>query len=311
MTRPARYVLADVFTRRPFGGNPLAVFPDPDAVPPHLMPVIARELNLSETVFLLPPEDPRHAARMRIFTPEAELPFAGHPTVGTACVWVADGHGPPVSEGGDATFVLAQVAGPVPVRVSSRGSGYSAQFDVPRAPVRGHDPLPEVERIAESLSLGESDLTRGDWAPQVFSCGVPFLIVPVRDLEALSRARLSFASWERWIAPTEGPHLYVIAPDATDPSSLRARMFAPALGVPEDPATGAAASALAGYLAAREPRPDGTRRWRIEQGVEMGRPSIIELEGDARNGLVSAVRVGGGCVLIGEGRLDLPEPRRA
>lgn len=305
MTRSARYVLADVFTNRPFGGNPLAVFPD--AVPPHLMPVIARELNLSETVFLLPPEDPRHTARMRIFTPEAELPFAGHPTVGTACVWVAGGRGPRVAEGGDATFVLEQGAGPISVRVSSEASGYSAHFDVPRMPVPGEDPIPEVGRIVESLSLGEADLAGGDWAPQVFSCGVPFLMVPVRNLEALSRARLSLADWERWIAPSEGPHLYVIALDADAPSSFRARMFAPALGVPEDPATGAAASALAGYLAAREPSPNRTRRWRITQGVEMGRPSLIELEADERHGVVSAVRVGGGCVLLGEGRLDLPE----
>ncbi|MDZ7778351.1 MAG: PhzF family phenazine biosynthesis protein [Gemmatimonadota bacterium] len=307
MTRSARYVLADVFTSRPFGGNPLAVFPDPDAVPPHLMPVIARELNLSETVFLLPPEDPRHAARMRIFTPEAELPFAGHPTVGTACIRVADGRGPRVPEGGELTFVLEQVAGPVSVRVRSESGGYSARFDVPQKPVPGDDSVPEVGRIAESLSLEETDLAGEDWAPRVFSCGVPFLIVPVRDLDALSRARLNSAGWERWIAPSEGPHVYLIAPDVNDPSSLRARMFAPALGVPEDPATGAAASALAGYLAARDPKPDGTRRWRIEQGVEMGRPSLIELEADERGGVVSAVRVGGGCVLLGEGRLDLLE----
>lgn len=303
MSGRARYRLADVFTDRPFGGNQLAVFPDGGQVPPELMPVIARELNLSETVFVLPPDDPGHAPRLRIFTPGSELPFAGHPTVGTASVLVAEGI---VAAGGaDAEFVLELGVGPVPVRVVGSGRTYHARFDVPRLPEMIPDPPPSDE-LAKALALDIDDLRVPGWKPEVWSCGVPFLTIPIRDRNALARARLDTSRWERSIAPTGVSHLYLLSPDAElAGSSLRARMFAPGLGITEDPATGSAASTLGGFLGVREPNPDGRFAWRIEQGFEMGRPSLIDLEIEKSEGAVTLVRVGGHCVLMGEGHLDI------
>lgn len=309
MSGRARYLLADVFTDRSFGGNQLAVFPDGGEVSPELMPVIARELNLSETVFVLPPDDPQHAARLRIFTPGAELPFAGHPTVGTASLLVAEGIVVPAAGGGaepDATeFVLELGVGPVPVRVRGGGRTYHARFDVPRLPEMVPDP-PATEELAKSLALEVDDLRVPGWEPEVWSCGVPFLVVPIRDRSALGRARLDTSRWERSIAPMGVSHLYLLSPDPElAGSSLRARMFAPGLGIAEDPATGSAASTLGGFLGVREPEPDGPFAWRIEQGFEMGRPSLIDLDIEKRAGAVVLVRVGGHCVLMGEGHLDI------
>ncbi|MEX2471236.1 MAG: PhzF family phenazine biosynthesis protein [Gemmatimonadota bacterium] len=321
MTGGARYLLADVFTDRPFGGNQLAVFPEGGKVSPELMPVIARELNLSETVFVLPPDDPEHAARLRIFTPASELPFAGHPTVGTACVLVAEGmvvtrpDGTAGQEGAagalgltgpeGADFVLELGVGPVSVRVRGGGQTYHARFDVPRLPEMVPDP-PATDELAKALGLGVDDLRVPGWKPEVWSCGVPFLVIPIRDRSALARARLDTSRWERSIAPTGVSHLYLLSPDPElAGSSLRARMFAPGLGITEDPATGSAASTLGGFLGVREPEPHGPFSWRIEQGFEMGRPSLIDLEIEKRDGAVALVRVGGDCVLMGEGRLDI------
>lgn len=321
MTGGARYLLADVFTDRPFGGNQLAVFPDGADVPPELMPVIARELNLSETVFVLPPEHPEHAARLRIFTPASELPFAGHPTVGTASLLVAEGMvvtrpdgsaGPGGAAGAvgvtgtdGAEFVLELGVGPVPVRVRGGGRSYHARFDVPRLPERVLGP-PATDELAKALALEVDDLRVPGWEPEVWSCGVPFLVIPIRDRKALARARLDTSRWERSIAPTGVSHLYLLSPDPElAGSSLRARMFAPGLGITEDPATGSAASTLGGFLGVREPRPDGSFAWRIEQGFEMGRPSLIDLDIEKRDGEVALVRVGGNSVLMGEGELDI------
>ena len=293
-----RYVLADVFTDQPFGGNPLAVFPDADGIPEALMPRIAGELNLSETVFVLSPTDPRHVARLRIFTPGSELPFAGHPTVGTACVLASEGR---VTAGQE--FILEMAAGFVPVRVEGEGPVRRADFDVPRLPERPAV-APAREILADLLSLDVGDLDVPGWRPEIWSCGVPFLVVPVRDRSALRRARLDLTIWEESIAGSGGPHVYVVTPDAELPTStLRARMFAPAMGIVEDPATGAAASALAGALAARDPATAGRRTWRIEQGFEMGRPSVIEVKTVKSSGKLTGVRIGGACLMMGEGRL--------
>jgi len=315
-----RYLLADVFTHRPFEGNPLAIFPDGGEVPPESMAPIARELNLSETVFILPPEDPAHAARLRIFTPGRELPFAGHPTVGAACALALLGR-VPMNRGtgtGDALewaeFTLGEGAGPVPVRVTRRrdGTGYAAHLETPRLPESGPPPPPS-DTLARILSLPPGDLEGGAWSAEGVSCGVPFLIIPVRGTDALARIRVDLAGWREALASWWAPHLYVIAretgapePGAREPSGsdqVRARMFAPELGVGEDPATGSAAAALAGYLAAREASGSGTFRWRIQQGVEMGRPGVMETEVEMREGRIVRVRVGGGSVFYGEGRL--------
>ncbi len=293
-----RYHTLDVFTDRLFGGNPLAVVTDARGISDAQMQAIARELNLSETVFVLPPEA-GGTRRVRIFTPGAELPFAGHPTVGTALLLIALGEVP--AEEGETEVVLEEGVGAVPVRVWVRGGKPKfAQLTAAQPPVVG--PAPPREELAAVLGLDPADLSNG-WEPAVASAGVGFTVIPLRDVAALGRARLDLAAWERVLARTDAPGVYPVVPAAPG-GTVRVRMFAPAMGIPEDPATGAAAAALAGYLA-RDAQ-QGTLRWTVEQGMEMGRPSTIYLEADVHNGIVTRARVGGSAVLVSEGTLEIP-----
>jgi trans-2,3-dihydro-3-hydroxyanthranilate isomerase len=167
-------------------------------------------------------------------------------------------------------------------------------------------PLPDRDVLAGMLSLTEDDLLDGAWHPQVVSCGLPFAVVPVRNRAAVARARLRLDAWERSLAGRPGEHVFVFAMDAEDAAhQVRARMFGPAAGVPEDPATGSACAALGGYLGARDRQASGTLRWTVEQGYEMGRPSLLEVETDKADGRVTAVRVGGASVLMCEGRITV------
>lgn len=304
--RELHYHLLDVFTQQPFGGNQLAVFADAAEIPPSLMPSIARELNLSETVFVLPPANEAHACRLRIFTPGAELPFAGHPTVGAACLLASLGR--LQLDGGAGHVVLEEGAGPVGVQVRTGvdGGAAFAQLSAPRRPEFQGSPVAR-EALARMLGLNEHDvLDDPAQAPAAVSCGVPFLFVALRDRDAVGRCRLDTAAWAAQLAGSWAPQVFVYAFDAELPhSNIRARMFAPALGIPEDPATGSAATALAALLASRAGA-DGTYRWRMEQGFEMGRPSILDIEADVRDGSVNAARVGGHAVVVGEGMLRLP-----
>lgn len=293
-----RYHTLDVFTDRIFGGNPLAVFPDARGISDAQMQAVARELNLSETVFVLPAES-GGTRRVRIFTPGAELPFAGHPTVGTAFLLVALGEVP--AEEGDTEVVLEEGVGPVPVRVRVRGGKPEfAQLTAAQPPVVG--PAPARQELAAVLGLDPADLS-GDWEPAVASAGVGFTVIPLRDAAALARARLDLSAWERVLAQTDAPGVYPVVPAAPG-GIVRVRMFAPAMGIAEDPATGAAAAALGGYLA-RNPQ-QGVLRWTVQQGEEMGRPSTIYLEADVHNGIVVRVRVGGSAVMLSEGTMEIP-----
>lgn len=300
--REHRYHLLDVFTREMFGGNQLAVFPDARAIAPELMPRIARELNLSETVFVLPPTGAHAVRRLRIFTPGAELPFAGHPTVGTACLLASLGE---LGTDPRSHIVFEEGVGDVHVRVHrSEAGGVSFAQLTAAQPVEIRPASLAIDRLAALLALSDDDiLDDAANAPAAASCGVPFLFVALRNRGAVRRCRLDLAVWEAEVAATWAPQVFVYAFDAErEQSQLRARMFAPGLGVPEDPATGSAASALAGLLASRTGR-DGTHHWRLEQGFEMGRPSILELEADVTGGTVTAARVGGTAVIVGEGVL--------
>ena len=294
------FYTAGIFTDRIFGGNPLAVFPDARGLDDQQMQQIAREFNLSETTFVLPSDDPGHTCRVRIFTPAAEVPFAGHPTLGTAFVLAVTGR--VALTGGMTDLVLEEGVGPVPVKVMTQaGAPTFVQLSAAQMPQVGPAPPPAAS-LAQALSLQPEDILTGELAPEAVSCGLPFLFVPVRDRAAVGRAEPELAAWRRvlgdyWAA---GVFVFAMEPERGD-ADLRARMFAPTLGVWEDPATGSAAAALAGYLGRRHPLRDGTLSWVVEQGVEMGRPSILHVQADKRAGAIVAVRVGGACVLVSQG----------
>lgn len=297
-----KFYTLDVFTDRVFGGNPLAVFPDAAGIASETMQQVAREMNLSETVFVTGAEGT--SFDVRIFTPACELPFAGHPTVGTAMLLAMLGRVPAGER--IARLVLREAVGPVPVEVRMEdGRPTYATFAAPRVPEAGPPP-PAPDVLAHVLSLDAADLG-GSLACGAWSAGVPFLFVPIRGRDALARVRVDLGAWERHLRDAWAPHLYVITDDAGDEGvALRARMFAPAMGIGEDPATGAAATALAATLAAREARADGTCEWTVLQGVEMGRPSRIMVQAEVRDRRVVQVRMGGAAVLVSEGEMMLP-----
>ena len=300
-----RFLTADVFTERMFGGNQLAVFPEaPADLAPAVMQSIARELNISETVFVFPPDNPEHTRRIRIFTPAAELPFAGHPTIGTAFVLASIGAVPLGTEG--ASIVLEEGVGPVAVSIrAQQGRPGYCELTAARLPEEGPPP-PPLEEIASALSLRPEDLRPDDLPPRGFTCGVPYLFVPLRDEASLARARVNPTAWERTFSTWWTSAVFPFAEtQRRDGADFRARMFAPALGVPEDPATGSACAALAGFLAPLSATGNGTHRWVVEQGVEMGRPSRLHISCDRERGRITAVRVGGSSVLVSEARLAL------
>ena len=294
-----RFITADVFTDQPFGGNPVAVLPDARGLSTDQMQRLAREFNLSETVFVLPPEDPAHDKRIRIFVPTEEVPFAGHPTIGTAIILSSIGE---IGVDGNITgIVLKTEAGPVPVTIKAvDGCPVSATLTAPKKPELR--PAPVKETLAAMLSLSEDQIVRAEAS----SCGLPFLLIEVADRAALGASRLDLTVaeslgeevWARWPL--------VFTRDAVDGFDFQARMYAQGAGIPEDPATGSAAAALAGWLGHHDPMQDGTFRKVIAQGIEMGRPSRLEVEVDKKNGDVTAVRVTGSAILISEGEIEEP-----
>jgi trans-2,3-dihydro-3-hydroxyanthranilate isomerase len=303
VTGGVRFLLVDVFTDVPFAGNQLAVIPDGVGLSSAQMQAIAREFNFSETVFALPPENPAHTRRLRIFTPTNEIPFAGHPTVGGAYALAAAGDIP--LHGAETRIVLEEGVGPVRVLIRARdGAPVFSQLSVAKLPVM--TPAPDAAALAAVLSLDAADVrTDGPWTPTTGSCGLPFVLVPLRDRRAVARARYrtDVASALPAGALATGVMLFAMEGERAG-SHVRARMFAPEFGVPEDPATGSACAALGGYLAARHQSASGTLHWVVEQGFEMGRPSIVDIEVDKAQGQITEVRVGGASVLVAEGTLS-------
>jgi trans-2,3-dihydro-3-hydroxyanthranilate isomerase len=297
-----RFTTLDVFTDRPFGGNPLAVFCDPPELSDQAMQTLARELNLSETVFIVPARDVRALRRLRIFTPMRELPFAGHPTLGAVHVLVESG-----IAAGKSHFTLELNVGLVPIDVKpGEGGAPFLQLTAARLPQFG-PPAPPLQKIAHAIGLEERDLVTDEDFPQAASCGMPFLFVPVRDRATLARAKPVSGAWSEAMRGYWAQEIFVFCREPELPGShVRARMFAPEIGIIEDPATGGAAAAFAGYLAEREKPGSTTLRWRVEQGFEMGRPSLLYVEADTRGGKVTAVRVGGTAVTIGNGTIRVP-----
>jgi len=297
------YLTADVFTNVRFGGNQLAVIPDARGIPEEMLLPITREFNYSETTFVYPPADEGHTRRVRIFTPGGEVPFAGHPTIGTAIVLAATGAVPVDSD--ETHIVLGETVGPVPVviRRVHPGGGW-AQLSAAKMPELG-PPVPSRSALAKMLGLTTDDVSATSERPQAVSCGLPFLIVPLTSVKAVSRARVVLERWEETLANAWASMIWVYAADPeTGERHYRARMFAPGISVPEDPATGSAAVTLAGYLAVRARTRTGTLAWTIDQGVEMGRPSRLEIEADKSDGVITGLRVGGDAVLVSEGTMS-------
>ena len=293
----------DVFTNEIFGGNQLAVFPDAPELEATMMQAIAREFNFSETVFVRPATNPAALRRLRIFTPGNELPFAGHPTIGTAQLLFELGMAPP-NESGGAEFALEEGVGLVPISVSRRDDGgFFTWLTAARLPERGPAP-PSVELLAPMLGLTVDEILCNDLdAPASYSAGVPFTCIPVRDLGALGRATLDLARWRELIQQLWSPDIYLFCPEPKTPGAyVRARMFGPAMGITEDPATGGAAAAFAGYLWHRN---GGPGKWVIAQGVEMGRPSELHVEANGDAGQLTSVRVGGSAVRVSHGTMTI------
>jgi trans-2,3-dihydro-3-hydroxyanthranilate isomerase len=280
-----RFVIADVFTDRPFSGNQLAVFPDAQGLSENEMQSIAREFNFAESTFVFPPQDARHSCRVRIFTPKKEMQFAGHPTVGTAAVLAHLGR---VS----GAAVLEEGIGPVPVAIEKRGALFHAQFTIEK-PVEMPALRPERSAAAAALSLPESAVTETWFA----NGGVPFAFVRLADKAAVDRAQVDRAAWTKHFGDAWSSSLYLFTGD----NPIYSRMFSPTLGIEEDPATGSAAVAMAGVLAARRREAEGTFTYRIEQGVAMGRPSKLEAIAEKSAGRVVRVKVGGPSVIFAEG----------
>jgi trans-2,3-dihydro-3-hydroxyanthranilate isomerase len=234
------------------------------------------------------------------------VPFAGHPTLGAAYVLAVTAT---VALTGERTdWVFDEGVGPVPVTVQAReDTPDQIYLTAAQAPVVGPPP-PDRATLAGILSLAEADLDSAGWEPAAVSCGMPFLLVPVRDRAALRRAALNRTAWDQALRAFWAPHLYVIYLEPDRSAPIQARMFAPALGIDEDPATGAAAVTLAGYLGARHPQTEGVLHWTVEQGVDLGRPSRLLVEADRRQGQVVAARVGGQAVLVSEGIITVPDP---
>ena len=292
----------DVFTETPLQGNPLAVVLDAETLDPGRMQALAREFNLSETVFVLPARDPVNAAALRIFTPAGELPFAGHPTVGTAGL-LAQLRAPEIVARQDLALVLEEGVGPVACVARRHRGAMRARFALPRLPAPAGDPAP-VEAIAAALGLAPDDIGFGRHAPSVFSAGVAFTFVPVRGLDAAGRAWPDLARWSGTFGDHGGVLVYT-RDTATPQAQLHARMFAPGEGIPEDPATGSAAAALAGVLMRFEDWTDGDHVLVVEQGLEMERASFITLGMEIAGGRLAAGSIGGHAVIVSQGTIEL------
>jgi len=301
------YETVDVFTDQPLAGNPLAVFADARGLSTDEMQRIAREFNYSEVTFVLPPADPSNSAQVRIFTPTNELPFAGHPNVGTA--FVLGRHDQIFGRLAGETMRFEEGAGLVELRLTRDGATVvGASFRVPRGLELGREI--DAETMARCASLTPQDITSTHHRPVFASVGLPFAIAEVASLDALGRARPNSAAYSeamaRYCGPGERFSAFFYTRLSASTERLRARMFAPLSNIIEDPATGSASAALGGLLATLDQASDGELHVTIAQGVEMGRPSTIEVTAHKDPGALREVRVAGRCMPVMRGTLVLP-----
>ena len=302
-----RYVTADVFTDQMFGGNPLAVVLDAVGLSTSQMQSLALEFNYSETTFVLPPDDPANTARVRIFTPRTEVPFAGHPNVGTAFVLASEV--PFAAAAATGIFVFEEAAGRVPLTLLREGG------DVIGAELRAPESLScrtivSREVAAACLSLDARDIATEVHAPQIISVGLPFLVVELVSRDALRRSKPNIAAHAELLPLDGADAIFAYAhardqPCASGEAVLHARTFSPLDGIVEDPATGSACAATIALLATLERDARTLRNWRVHQGVDMGRPSLLAGRTRSRDSQVTETYIGGRCVAVLNGTLTL------
>jgi trans-2,3-dihydro-3-hydroxyanthranilate isomerase len=295
-----KFVTLDVFTSKRYAGNPLAVVLDPQGLDTAAMQAIAREFNLSETVFVLPPENSAHRAKLRIFTPASELPFAGHPTVGSAVLLnrIDQTKGP-------RELVVEEGIGPVRCTAEALDAERGrARFALARLPEPAGAAKPNAA-IAAALGVEEKDIGFDKFVAGRWSAGMVLTFVPMRGIDAVGRARANVAHWDAAFGTDHGAAVLIFCRETAEPgNAFHARMFAPTLGVPEDPATGAAAAAFSGVVAQFAPPTAGEHTVVIEQGYEMGRPSLIHLIMTMQGGKLVAGAIEGEAVVVSEGTIE-------
>jgi len=304
------FVTLDVFTERMFGGNPLAVLPDARDLSTEQMQAIAREFNYSETTFVLPPQDRNNTRKVRIFTPLAEIPFAGHPNVGTAVALARlDLLGEVVA---GQRILFEEGAGVVSLFLRGTGGQIDAAEFIAPVINRFEDEVP-VKEAAQALGLLPEQIVTRHHPPRIVSVGVRFLYAELVDLEALAASEAAPGPVTRISAVRglDGVFPYVrVGGGSANGADVRARMYAPVHGVMEDPATGSANAGLGNLLASLDDAKDTTLEWEVSQGIEMGRPSRLHVTAERRAGEVREVRVAGGAVVACRGQIDVPEKRR-
>ena len=293
------YFICDVFTEQRFGGNQLAVLPDAQKLSDWQMQQVAREFNFSETAFVLPAES-GHTRKVRIFTPTTEIPFAGHPNIGTAFVLAETGAlGKEIPD----TVLFEEKAGLVSIEIQANLDSPTS-FELKAPQVLTLQEFPAIRSVAKALSLRENEIVVTTHAPTVASVGLPFLFVEVLDLSVLSQVRIDMAGFDRLLVEGAVPYVHVYTPK-TGSTDIQARVFSPLDGVAEDPATGSANCALAALLSHYRSERDGEFSWCVFQGIELGRPSTLRIRARKENGCVVASWVGGTCVMISEGWIDV------
>ncbi len=300
------FYTVDVFTDTMFGGNQLAVFPNAEGLSSEIMQKIAAEFNFSETVFMVASPVTNATKKLRIFTPTQELPFAGHPTLGAAYILgIVDDS---INKNNDINIIFEERVGLVPMKIKFKNKQpIYTELTSPQLP-EFSDETPSIEELATILSLEIEDFRQDKYSSQAVSCGLPFLFVPLHNREALKRIKLNSDRWQQILGNAWASSLYVFCFEPeNEGSNIRARMFAPGLGVTEDPATGSAATAFGGYLGIRETAKNGNFHWRIEQGFEMGRPSFLEVKTEKIAGKINSICVGGSSVLVTKGTMEITD----
>jgi trans-2,3-dihydro-3-hydroxyanthranilate isomerase len=292
----------DVFTDRRFGGNPLAVVLNAQGLATEQMQSIAAEFNLAETTFVLPPKDAAHTAEVRIFTPRAELPFAGHPNIGTGYVLAKrrSTYGRPVGD----PLLFEEKAGLVHIdQIKDGASLVGARLKAPQPLTRGEEIAPDS--VAAACSIGAHDIETARHAPCIAGCGLPLVFAELKSRTALAAAQPRSEVFSEHFKADRTTGILLYVRDGKEGVDIQARMFAPLYGVPEDPATGSANVALVGLLAGLRPEADLRLDLRIAQGVDMGRPSLLEATAQKKGGGITGLWIGGRCVPVMKGTIEV------